>query len=700
MHFTTKILLILLSLFLMSEVYAKKQTHFDVGVNKYFPPYEFQDENNQIKGANVDLLKTIGKDTGLHFDFISDDWSVIRDKMDKGEIQILAGVIKTPQLEGKYLFSEPHNYIHYSIFIRRDNQQISSCKELAGKSVIIEAGDVIEGQVKAQCPTVKVFYASNYHEALEKLSFGTASAVIMPRIHGYILIARNQLDNLMEASSIGDAIPYCIALPLGQEEVCKQINLSISRLSGSYEYRQSQNRWFGVASKDTTDFNTQDKVYRMILALLIIGLVFISFFIIRLVNRIRQQQKYLSLQNAERHNYEKEFNQRHQLFVSGPIVFLKWNDAKREMFDSISDNFSKYGYKTNDILTGKILYRSIIHPDDLEWILNNRQYHIDKQEYSYYQIYRIICPTSSTDDPATEVVNIWHDRNSALAQVNTVQIRWIYDYTVVIPDEISNTFHFYGYLLDITRHKAFEHDIMKQHQDAQVAITTKDIFLTSISVEINTPVNALIGLARKMIDKDIDSDQKSYVQTIVDSAWRLKQILQQIHDFLSILKGSIGSVPQWYILKRLMEPVVNDYQLMIASKKLSFEHNVYQPTALVYLDADWLQKILRVILDNAIKFTSEGKIELLVDVMQLTPNKGDLVVKVIDTGIGIPQDKINLIMEPFTQADESYTRRFGGIGLGLSIARNLLIQMNGRMSITSIPDQGTSVEIHFPVSIQ
>jgi signal transduction histidine kinase/ABC-type amino acid transport substrate-binding protein len=700
MHSLLKTLLALLIISLCSGVYAKRQTHFDVGVNKSFPPYEFEDESGHIKGANIDLLKAISKDTGLGFDFTSDDWSTVRENLDKGDLQMIAGIIKTPQLADKYLFSEPHNYIHYSLFIRRDNQNISSCKDLVGKGVIVEAGDVIEGMLKSLCPGAKVIYTSDYQDALEKLSCGTAMAVVMPRIHGYILIAKLHLDNLMEASTLGDALPYCIALPLGQEQALKEINQSLSKLTGSYEYRQSQNKWFGVSAGESDNFDTQYKIYRIVLVLLILGLVIICFFIIKLINRIRSQQKYLKLQNAERYNYEKEFNQRHQLFVSGPIVFLKWSDTKREMFDSISDNFSKYGYDTNDVLTGKILYRSIIHPDDLEWILHSRQYHIDKREYSYYQIYRIICPVRIIDDPACDVVNIWHERNTALAQVNTVQIRWIYDYTVIIPDEIANTFHFYGYLLDITQHKAFEHDIMKQHQDAQVAITTKDIFLTSISIEINTPVNALIGLARKVVDKGLDADQKSYVQTIVDSAWRLKQILQQIHDFLSILKGSIGSVPQWYILKRLMEPVISDYQIMIASKKLGFEHNVYQPTALVYLDADWFQKILRIIMDNAIKFTSEGKIELQADLKQITPDKGELIVKIIDTGIGIPQDKINLILEPFTQADESYTRRYGGIGLGLSIARNLLIQMNGVMNITSIPDHGTSVEIHFPVSTQ
>jgi len=403
------------------------------------------------------------------------------------------------------------------------------------------------------------------------------------------------------------------------------------------------------------------------------------------------------MQVAERNNYEKEFNLRHQLFVTGPIVFLKWSDTGRMMFDSISANFSIFGYNPLDLLKGRIPYRNIIHPDDLERVLLERQHHLERKEFSYSQTYRIICPSTEQDNPETEIVNAWHDRNYFLTDINTVQIKWIFEYTVILQDEVSKTNHFYGYILDITGQKSVENELLKQHQAAQVAINTKDIFLTSISVEINSPLNALIGLSRKISNENLDDLQTSCVETITTSALRLKQILQQIHDFLNILKGSIGSLSQWYVLKRLIEPVITEFQIKIASKKIAFEYNEFQPTALVYLDADWFQKILRIVMDNAVKFTEEGKIELTVDVARNKDALDELVVKISDTGIGIPEDKLQIIMEPFSQADETHTRRFGGIGLGLSIARNLLAQMNGIIVIQSTPNVGTNIELHLPI---
>lgn len=679
---------------------GKTRTHFEVGINKAFPPYEFLDNDNKIKGANIDILKAIGKDTGFSFDYIADGWCEVLDRFDKEELQIVTGMIKTPQTESRYLFCSPHDYIQYSIFTRRENAGLSSIRDLSGKCVWILHRDGIEDYLTANCPGVSFLHASDYYDVLEKLSIGMGDAAVVPRTHGYVILTKLHLDNLIESTTLGDAFPSCIALPLGYEEAQAKINKSLEKLSSSYRLKHSQSKWFGVFGRDFEKLEKHSKAYKTILYLLILGLVIISFFIIKLIVRIRQQKKFLDIQNIERNNYEKEFNQRHQLFVTGPMVFLKWNDIKREMFDSISDNFSRYGYSTTDLLTGKLSYRNIIHPDDLDWVLTSREHHLNKKEFNYYQIYRIICPAKVTADPTFDTVNIWHNLNPALAKVNSVQIRWIYDYTVAIPDELSNTYHFYGYLLDITQHKVFENDIMKQHQAAQIAMTIKDIFLTNISVEINSPLNALIGLARKTIEKTTDEDQKTYLKTIIESAMHLKRILQQIHDFLSILKGSIGSIPQWYILRRLVEPIITEYRIMISSKQLAFEYSEYQPTALVRIDSDWFQKITRIVLDNAVKFTETGKIELSADVKKITESKGELHIKVTDTGIGIPQDKIDSIMEPFTQADETYTRRFGGIGLGLSIARNLLVQMNGVIKIVSQSNKGTTVELHFPVDIQ
>jgi len=670
---------------------------YKVGVNCQFPPYEFADSRGRILGANIDILNLIAKDSGIRFKYVSDDFSVIRDKFDHQEVELLAGMIMTPQRQLRYLFTVPHAFIHYSVFVRKGSTVLSNWKDLNGRQLLVESGSVVEEITAEKGLNVHFLLTPSFKEALEKLSCGTGDAVFMPKIQGYYYITQLQLYNLIEVQTLGESLPYCIALPLGYEGLQEKLNTSLNRLINHYRIRRIQNKWFGIYSSDVSTLDVHSRSYRLLLFAMFFGLSVMILFIYIMLKRFRNQKKYLSIQMVEHSNYETEYKQRHQLFVNGPIIFLKWNDFKREMFDSISENFSRFGYNPADLMSGKIKYRTIIHPDDLDRVLLERQKHLERQEFNFYQIYRIICPSENKDINAEVIVNTWHDRNTVLANVNTVIIRWIFDYMVVIPDEVPSTHHYYGYLLDISRQKQIEDELLKQHQAAQIAMNTKDIFLSGISVEINSPLNALIGLIKKIGDKDLEEDQASNLQTISESAWHLKQILQQIHDFLSILKGSIGSIPQWYVLKRLFDPIIDEFQVKIASKQIAFEYNEFQPSVLVYLDADWIQKIIRIIMDNAVKFTSEGKISLTVDLSLGKNHKDELLIIVSDTGIGIPEDKLQLIMEPFTQADETHTRKFGGIGLGLSIARNLVNQMSGNVSIDSELGAGTTVRLRLPV---
>lgn len=687
-------ILILSSLLPLSLLGAKT---WKVGVNCEFPPFEFRDSKGGISGANIDMLNILARDAGLSFHFVCDDWSTILDKFDKEEVQLVAGLIMTQRRQQRYLFSTPHSFIHYSLFIRKGENEYSDWGDLNGRQLLVESGSVVEELIAEKGLTVRWLHTPSFREAMEKLANGAGNAVLMPKVQGYHYISQLKLDNLMEAQSLGEAFPYCIALPLGYEGLREELNAGLAELMSNYKLRKIQNKWFGLYSEDIYGNDGRGRSYRFLLILLLLGLVAIGVFIWILAKRTGQQKKYLAMQIVERSNYETEYNQRHQLFVTGPIVFLKWNDFKREMFDSVSDNFFRFGYDPADLMSGKLKYRSIIHPDDLDRVLLERQKHLERQEFNFYQIYRIICPPTADGDDTEQLVNTWHERNHILANVNTVVIRWVFDYTVVMPDEVPSTYHYYGYLLDISRQKQIEAELLNQHQSAQVAMNTKDIFLTGISVEINSPLNALIGLIRKVADKGLEAEQAADLKTITESALHLKQILQQIHDFLNILKGSIGSIPQWYVLKRLIEPIIDEFQVKIASKQIAFEHNEFQPAALVYLDADWIQKIIRIIMDNAVKFTSEGKISLTVDLARENNQKAELLVIVSDTGIGIPEEKLQLIMEPFTQADETHTRKFGGIGLGLSIARNLMIQMNGSVAIESELGKGTTVRLCLPI---
>lgn len=685
---------------------AKSAPVLNVGMDKQFPPYEFVGKGGKIQGLNVDILRAISADTGLKFSFKAGEWEAIRADFNQGKIQLLAGLIKTTEREKHYIFTQPHTYIHYAVFVRRDSPLLAKWSDLKGKKILVQAGDVMDEVLQEKKLGAVLLYVADFSEAMQKLSDGAGDAVLMPKVQGFAYIAEHQLDNLVDSGNLGYAMPYCIALLPEQTELCTILDRSIDKLNSENKLRSIQNKWFGVYDGDATTLDKHQSIYRLILLFTILGLLIVAYRGYVLVKRLMRQKHSLAQLIAERNNYELEFNRRNQLFVTGPVVFMKWSDNVREMFESISGNLTVFGYNPHEILTGKIPYRSVIHPDDLEWILADRISHLEQHIYSYCQTYRIICPAPDADLIANRdgvpqggepVTNLWKDRNAALARVEMVQIRWVYDFTVIIPDDFTHTNHFYGYLMDISQQKLFESELKQQHAAAQVAIQTKDTFLIRFTNEIYSPLNDLMNRVRKSSNLALPEEQSQAIQTISQSATNLNRVLLQIQDFLDILKGSMGSVPRWYVLNPLLEKIITEYQVLLAGKKIGFEYHVFHPETMVFLDCDWFQKVLSIVLDNASKFTHAGKISLTIDLSSESESKAELLVKVADTGVGIPPDKLSMIMEPFTQVDESNTRRYGGIGLGLSIAHNLLIQMSGKIYIKSLPGVGTTVELRFPV---
>jgi len=673
---------------------------YTVGIDSDNAPYEFLSPRGKPLGINVDILRAVAKRGRMKFIFVSDSRDSLQSHFQTGEIDILGSMTKTPANQNKYLFSVPYAYVHYAAFVRKGCPEVNSWDDLNGRQVLLKADDMIEEILLARAPGAKILKMADNLTALESLSDGCGTVVVLPRIQGYYLCSENKLENLKASGNLGYAIPECLAVAPNQADLRTDLNICIQNLQFNQSLRYIQQKWLGV-------FEQQDSPYvhkRRFFAVLIMGLC-LSFGVILVLHhllgkRIKRQHRFMEQQKTERNSLEREIRLRHHLFLTGPIVFMKWGDREKEVFEYISENFAAFGYDPEAILSSTIPYRHIIHPDDLEWILADRRKHLEEGSFSYAQIYRIICPVQDDPEKDNLFVNTWHELNPELARVNTVQIRYLFDYTFYVPDEITKTNYFYGYLLDITNLKLYERELLRQQQAAQVAIHTKDAFLTRITAEINSPLNALIGLVRKLTETGLSEEQDSIAQTISISALKLKRILQQIHDFLSILKGSIGSEPQWQILKHLMEPIVSEYQAFAAKKQLTFTYQESNPTQQVFLDRDWFQKIVRIVMDNAIKFTRHGRIEVAVEVVETESGKQMLQVRIADTGIGIPQNMLHLILEPFTQVDETFTRNYGGIGLGLSIARNLLLQMDGELYIASTEGLGTTVDIQFPVQVK
>jgi|GEM_PF-6616617 len=234
-------------------------------------------------------------------------------------------------------------------------------------------------------------------------------------------------------------------------------------------------------------------------------------------------------------------------------------------------------------------------------------------------------------------------------------------------------------------------DIRIAMQKAEESTRMKSEFLASMSHEIRTPLNGVIGTANLLLDTELKHDQRSYAQTVVSSANNLLQLVNDILDLSKIEAGKLEleSIP--FDLRQTVEEV-GDLMAVKAYEKHMELMLRYAPNAPRYVvgDPSRIRQIFLNLCNNALKFTEAGHVVISVEVKEATTDTAHFYISIEDTGIGIPEDKLNTIFEKFSQADGSMSRKYGGTGLGLTICQQLISLMNGEIGVKSTVGVGST----------
>ncbi|MBN2717944.1 MAG: response regulator [Deltaproteobacteria bacterium] len=244
-------------------------------------------------------------------------------------------------------------------------------------------------------------------------------------------------------------------------------------------------------------------------------------------------------------------------------------------------------------------------------------------------------------------------------------------------------------IVDISEQKKVENRLREERSrveqlatEANDANRTKSEFLANISHELRTPLNGVLGMASLLRETPLSDDQACYADTMLVCAESLLKLVNGVLDFSSLEAGQIELSNRSFSPRHLIGSVVELVKKPCLEKQLSLDVHIGENVERnLRGDPSRLQQVLMILTDNALKFTSKGRIEIRADVDISSRVAGQLRCEVHDTGIGIPSDKHQYIFERFTQVDSSSTRRYGGTGLGLAIAREIIRLMNGRIGV-------------------
>ena len=294
------------------------------------------------------------------------------------------------------------------------------------------------------------------------------------------------------------------------------------------------------------------------------------------------------------------------------------------------------------------------------------------------------------------------------------EARYLNSIKRAVRDETGRIVKLYGAVMDITDRKLIEAELIRQNRALEEAIAVaqaadsanqaKSDFLANMSLEIRTPMNAILSVAQLLDLSELSADQRKLLNTLKSNSTKLLTLINDILDLSKIEARELKLNPQEFAIEAIAENLLDSFTPQARDKGLALKTNVASDLPMWFIGDDFrIQQVLSNLVSNALKFTEGGEIEVDITLQAYATSENDSTAivhfSVRDTGIGIDSSMQQQLFQPFTQADNSTTRQYGGTGLGLTICRRIVELMGGEIDVASEVGRGSTFWFTLPLQV-
>ncbi len=337
---------------------------------------------------------------------------------------------------------------------------------------------------------------------------------------------------------------------------------------------------------------------------------------------------------------------------------------------------SMLGYTGEELGREHEAFYRLVHPDDIAGVRETMRAYMNREIPTYRNIFRARHRDGHWIWMMSRGIGIWDEQGRIQRLIGTHT-------DVTAQKQHEQELHFF-----ISENERQKQELAEAKEKAESANQAKTDFLATMSHEIRTPLNVIIGLSRLLLEKVQTPQKREMVETLYTNADVLSKLVNDLLDLTRAESEQIQLEARPFVFGALFGALHAMFDTQAATKGLTLTMTDNSKGQVLIGDPARLQQILVNLIGNAFKFTAHGGITVTADCAMQGGNVAHVTIKVADTGVGIPQNKLDIIFEKFVQADQTISRRFGGSGLGLAISKSLANLMGGDISVISKPGEG------------